>query len=105
MEKLKSDIESFVIRHKRPIKIWALVIVCGLMLLKGVMQLPQISENRQQIAKLEKQIEYEKARQAEIDELSTKVDSDEYKEKIASEKLGLVKVNAKIFVDISEEQQ
>ena len=105
MEKFKADIEEFIIRNRRPIKIWGLVLICSLMVLKGVMQIPQIKENREQISRLEDQIEYEQSRQNNIDEISNRVNSDEYIEKIASEKLGLVKANAKIFVDISEEQQ
>ena len=41
----------------------------------------------------------------EIEELKGKVNTDEYIEKMASEKLGLIKSNAKVFVDVSGEQQ
>ena len=50
-------------------------------------------------------IEYEQERQKEIEELKGKVNTDEYIEKMASEKLGLIKSNAKVFVDVSGEQQ
>ena len=43
--------------------------------------------------------------QKEIEELKGKVNTDEYIEKMASEKLGLIKSNAKVFVDVSGEQQ
>ena len=75
------------------------------MLFKGVMQIPQIVSGKAEIARLQTQIEYEKERQQEISELKDKVNTDEYIEKIATEKLGLVKSNAKIFVDVSGEQQ
>lgn len=71
------------------------------MLFKGIMQQPQINANRREIAKLNEQIKYEKQRQIEIDEMRKKVNTDEYIEKIAEEKLGLVKNNVKIFVDVS----
>ena len=58
-----------------------------------------------EVAKLTNQIEYEQERQKEIEELKGKVNTDEYIEKMASEKLGLIKSNAKVFVDVSGEQQ
>ena len=54
--------------------------------------------------KLTKRAEDEKARRAEIDDLREKVNTDEYIERIAKEKLGLVKSNANIFKDISENE-
>lgn len=75
------------------------------MLFKGIMQQPQINTNRREIAKLNEQIKYEKQRQVEIDEMRKKVNTDEYIEKIAEEKLGLVKNNVKIFVDVSSGEQ
>ena len=67
------------------------------------MQMPQIYANKQRIASLNEQIEYEKTRQLEIDELSGKVNTDEYIEKVAREKLGLVKENEIIFYDVASE--
>lgn len=93
----------FIHKHKKRILIWGFFLIVFSMIFKGLMQQPQIYANKQKIAQLQEQIEYEKTRQAEIDELSTKVNTDEYIEKIASEKLGLVKSNAKIFVDVSSE--
>lgn len=69
---------------------------------KGLMQIPQIKSNDAKIQELNDSIKYEQLRQAEIDELKDKVDTDEYIEKIAGEKLGLVKNNARIFIDVSE---
>ena len=51
------------------------------------------------------QLVAEQERQKEIEELKGKVNTDEYIEKMASEKLGLIKSNAKVFVDVSGEQQ
>lgn len=50
-----------------------------------------------QITELEKEIAQEEARTAEIDELEDYMDTDEYVEEIAREKLGLVYENEIIF--------
>ena len=50
-----------------------------------------------QQVELEKQIEEEKARSEEIDELEKYVGTDEYVEEVAKEKLGLVHENEIIF--------
>ena len=99
--KNKRMIMSFLMKHKNKLLLWGFVLAVFSMLFKGVMQMPQIYANKQRIASLNEQIKYEKTRQLEIDELSGKVNTDEYIEKIASEKLGLVKNNSKIFVDVS----
>ncbi len=104
MNNFKERAEEFVIKHRTGIKIWILVLIVGSMLFKGIMQQPQINKNRERIARLEDQIEYEQERQAEIEDLKDKVNSDEYIEKMASEKLGLVKSTAKIFVDVSQDE-
>ena len=104
MNQLGRLIMTIYRRHRRSIIIWAVLIVSAGMVFKGVMQYPQINSNRKEIAVLEKKAEEERNRQAEIDDLSTKVNTDEYIERIASEKLGLVKGNAKIFKDISGDE-
>lgn len=104
MNVLSKKLLNFFNRHKRAIKIWVFVFLAASMLFKGIMQQPQINENRATIARLEEQIEYEETRQAEIENLKDKVNSDEYIEKMASEKLGLVKSTAKIFIDVSQNQ-
>ena len=90
--------------NKRKVCIAVMVCIISGMIFRGLMQLPQILENKELAAKLTDQIAYEKERQEEIDEMKTKVDTDEYIEKVATEKLGLVKKNAKIFVDTSSEE-
>ena len=67
------------------------------MIFKGLMQIPQINASKAEVAKLTNQIEYEQERQKEIEELKGKVNTDEYIEKMASEKLGLIKSNAKVL--------
>ena len=65
------------------------------------MQQPQILENKEEIARLSEEIDYEKARQEEVENVRESVDTDEYIERIAREKLGMIKANEKIFVDVS----
>ncbi len=89
-------------KNIRGISVCVVIILVLGMVLKGVMQIPQIKENEERVQYLNDSIEYEKTRQKEIDELKDKVDTDEYIEKIAGDKLGLVKNNAKIFIDVSE---
>ena len=73
----------------------------GFMIIKGFLEQPKIAENQEQIAKLQEQIEYEKKKLEEVDELKGQVDSDEYIEKIAREKLGLIKQDEIVFIDIA----
>lgn len=105
MTNLKNKLFSFGAAHKKGIFVWAVILASGFMIFKGVMQIPQINANKTEIASLKEQIEYEKTRQKETESLMTQVDSDEYIERVASEKLGLVKSNSKIFIDVSQEQQ
>ena len=104
MNEIKEKAVSFYKKNKHAVMFWTVAAIAGTMIFRGVMQLPQIHKNKQTIASLEEKIEYEGTRQKEIDELKDKVDTDEYIEKIAFEKLGLVKSNAKIFIDVSEGQ-
>ena len=98
LSEYKNRVTDFILGHKKQIKILIMVLLVGGMTFKGLMQIPQI-------ARLNTQIEYEQDRQKEVEELKSKVNTDEYIEKIAGEKLGLVKSNAKIFIDVSGEQQ
>lgn len=101
----KEKVLDFINEHQKKLKIGVLIFLVGGMAFKGLMQIPQINAGKAEVARLNTQIEYEKERQKEIEELKSKVNTDEYIEKMASEKLGLIKSNAKIFVDVSGEQQ
>lgn len=92
-------------RTKKDKKIIAAVFVLAVlfMLGKGIAEQPQIIRNEDEIAELQAQIEYETKRMEEVDALKEKVNTDEYIEKVAREKLGLVKNDEIIFVDISGE--
>lgn len=71
------------------------------MIIRGIMQQPEIIENKNEIANLNEEIEYEKIRQSEVEEMRESVDTDEYIERIARDKLGMIKENERIFVDVS----
>ena len=103
MIRLKQIIFDFISNHKKGVLIWVVVLASGGMFFRGLVQRPQIKQYKAEIEALDVKIAEEKERQVEIDNLREKVNTDEYIEKIASEKLGLVKSNAKIFLDISDE--
>lgn len=103
MNGLINIVSGFLSVHRRAVLLWAVILASAGMIFKGVMQRPHINQYRAEIAELDQKIREERDRQTEIDDLKTKVNTDEYIEKIASEKLGLVKSNAKIFYDISED--
>lgn len=71
------------------------------MIVKGAMYQPVISAHEERKAEIQESIEYEKQRIAEIDAVTEKVGTDEYTEKVAREKLGMIKSDEIVFVDIS----
>lgn len=103
MIRLKDTAVDFFIRHKTGLIVTAVAVASSWMVFKGLMQIPSIEKNRSETAALTEKIAEEKNRQNEIDDLTTKVNTDEYIARIASEKLGLVKSNATIFYDVSDE--
>ncbi|MBQ3124104.1 MAG: septum formation initiator family protein [Clostridia bacterium] len=104
MKRLRKKLTDFYKRHSRGIVLTIVLVLSGWFIINGLMQMPTINKNREQTAEVEQKIKEEKDRQAEIDDLTTKVNTDEYIERIASEKLGLVKSNSTIFYDVSEEK-
>lgn len=84
---------------------WGYIALVAFMLIQGVRQQPVIDRNKEKIADIQQQIEYEKQRAAEVDVWTQKVDTDEYIEKVARTKLGLVKSNERIFIDASKSDQ
>lgn len=77
--------------------------VTAFLLVKGIMQQPKITANKEEIESLNIQIAQQQKRLDELDELKEKVDSDEYIEKVAREKLGLIKENEIMFIDVAGE--
>ena len=102
LNKLKKQITGYVMSHRKGLIVALFAVLVGSMLLRGVMQYPRINEQKKEISELTAQIEYEEERQKEVVDLESKVNSDEYIKKIATEKLGLIPANAKIFVDVSK---
>ena len=84
---------------------WIYIAAILIMIIQGVRQQPTIDANKQRIADIERQVAYEEQRAAEIDAWAEKVGTDEYIEKVARTKLGLVKSNEKIFIDASKSNQ
>ncbi len=77
------------------------VIASAVMVVKGIMLQPTIAANNQKAAQISEDIEYENQRIKEIDAVMQKAGTDEYIEKIAREKLGMIKSDEIVFVDIS----
>ncbi len=71
------------------------------MVVKGIMLQPAIAANEEMAAKIRESIEYENQRISEIDAMMEEVGTDEYIEKVAREKLGMIKADEIVFVDIS----
>lgn len=80
------------------ILISCVIVVLGVTLSVASISLHKKNQNyKQQEAELEKQLEDEKLRAEEIDELEEYVGTDEYIEDVAKEKLGLVYPNEILF--------
>ena len=67
------------------------------MMTKSLKLQQQISDFRTEIKAVESQMEEEKERTKEIDEIKERMDTDEYVAEVAREKLGLVKDNEIVF--------
>lgn len=73
------------------------------MLVQGAMKQPEIIRNKERIDDLKKQVQQHQDKLDDLNELSKKVDTNEYIEKVAREQLGLVKENEIIFIDVAGE--
>ncbi|MBR4172851.1 MAG: septum formation initiator family protein [Clostridia bacterium] len=76
-------------------------IVAVAMIGKGISVQPIIAANNEKAAKISEEIEQENQRIEEIDKAIQNAGTDEYIEKIAREKLGMIKANEIVFIDIS----
>lgn len=78
-------------------------LLCGYILYTIVFhQQGLMNHKRQEMKDLEQKIEYEKKLTKELNKEKENINTDEYIEKIAREKLGMVKKNEKIFYDVNE---
>lgn len=87
-------------RYNRLAMVGISLVVCMLLvvlLVQGISIRQKIAANDAKQQVLAGQIEEENARTQEIEELQEYMDSDEYIEKVAKEKIGLVKENEIIF--------
>ena len=97
------SITRFIITHKKGLKNLCFVLVCAGMIINGLAQIPGYVENKQEIADLEDAVLYEEERVKEVERLNDIIGTDEYIEKIARDKLGMVKEGEKLFVDVSKD--
>ena len=77
------------------------VIVAAVMIGKGIAVQPIIAANNERAAKISEDIAKENQRIEELDNAIKNAGTDEYIEKIAREKLGMIKANEIVFIDIS----
>ena len=98
-----SAVKNFALRHKKAFKLGVLILVSGAFMANAFAQVPKILKNKQDIKILKDAIDYEDERVAEVERLNEIVGTEEYIEKIAREKLGMVKEDEKLFVDVSKE--
>ena len=89
-------------KARQRLKLYIFVFVVGLMLFRGVMQIPRINQKKEEIENLKQEKVYEEARADEVENMKEIVDTEEYIEKIARENLGLVHEDEKIFIDVSK---
>lgn len=101
MKHTKRKIITYAKANKKKIRIILLILICCVMVIKGIMQQPQILENKAEIQRLKQEIEYEKSRQEDVQKMRENIETDEYIERIARDKLGMMKQNEKVFIDAS----
>lgn len=77
-------------------------VISLIMVSRGISVQPEINRDKAKIAELNAQIEQEKQHQAEVDEMNADENNDEYIEKIARERLGMIKSDEIVFIDVSE---
>ena len=88
-------------KRKRPsLMIIALCLVFIYFSYLAIEQQRILDVRNNEIAKIEEKIEAEKRVNEELKKEIEMIDSDEYKEKIAREKLGMVRKNERVFVDV-----
>ncbi len=78
-------------------------LIVAFLLIKGIVQQPEITKNKEKIQNLNLEISEQQGKLNELDGMMDKVDTDEYIEKVAREKLDLVKENEIIFIDVASE--
>lgn len=87
-------------KGKATVGIFILLIIFLYLSYIAVNQQGLIYAKNQELNKLEEKIAEEKKINEELKKQSKMIESDEYIEKIAREKLGMVKKNERVYVDI-----
>lgn len=91
-------------KNNKRFKTVLLAVITLWLLIKGAALQPQITDNHDKIDELNLKIAYEQKRAEEVDALKQNVDSDEYIEKIAREKLGMIRKDEIVFIDVCGEE-
>lgn len=90
------------IKFDAPKLLIAIVAIVGVVMIgKGIAFQPIIAANNERAEKISEDIEKENQRIEELDKAIESAGTDEYIEKIAREKLGMIKANEIVFIDIS----
>ena len=87
-------------KKRRTTELSITIVLCllvGVLTVKGISLQQKVNANASRISSLNSQIEKEKQRTDEIDDLKEYMQTDEYIEKTAREKLGIVKDNDILF--------
>lgn len=87
-------------KKRRTTELSITIVLCllvGVLTVKGISLQQKVNANASRISSLNSQIEKEKQRTDEIDDLKEYMQTDEYIEKTAREKLGMVKDNEILF--------
>lgn len=87
-------------KGKATVGIFILLVIFLYLSYIAVNQQGLIYAKNQELSKLEEKIAEEKKINEELKKQSKMIESDEYIEKIAREKLGMVKKNERVYVDI-----
>lgn len=99
-EKSKNSRRAARARQNRRTMLGITAVVCVLMaviLVQGQRLSSRLAANEQKTVELQQQIESENQRTEDIDNMQEYMQSDEYAEKVAREKLGLVKDGEILF--------
>lgn len=98
-EKRRGHKKRRIQQHKASVLgITGVVLLLAIMLLAGCIPLKQkLDKRKDQQAVLEEQLEEERQRAEELDELEEYVGTDEYIEDVAKDKMGMIKENEIIF--------
>jgi len=80
------------------------VIICGFCVVKGLGYGPMISAHEQKQEEIKAETVYEEEKIKGIDEDRKNMNTDEYKEKVAREDLGMMKKGEKMYIDLSGQE-